>query len=235
MALTPRKLQRLARRVGAFACVGVLASGAAPFTAAGAPSHADAVAGLSPAADAAPIDGFRQARFGMGEPETRRAIVQDFPAAAGRLTRTVNPNEKTTVLAVAVDDLLPDAGPARVSYILGYSTKRLIQVNIVWSSDGRSPARDEGVVSAANILRNHLQAEHAGPPDEVIANRQLAENAILVFRAAQPDGRMVLLVLSGVGAAARADGGSAPPLTLQLSYIADYKHPDVFRIERGRF
>jgi hypothetical protein len=182
------------------------------------------------------IEGFRGARFGMSEQLLRQAIRRDFPAAASRLSRTTHPREKTTVLTFVVEDLLPDAGPARISYILGYASKQLIQVNIVWTSDGRTTARDQALVEAANALRNHFQAQYH-PPDEIVANYPIGEHAILVFRARQPSGRMLLLLLSGVGAAGRAaaDGASAPPLSLQLSYIADYANPDVFRIERGRF
>jgi hypothetical protein len=49
---------------------------------------------------------------------------------------------------------------------------------------------------------------------------------------------MVLLVLSGVAAAARSEekkGPRPPSLTLELSYIEDRAHPDVFRIGKGQF
>lgn len=185
-----------------------------------------------------PIEGFRQARFGMTEQALRQAIQRDFPAAAGRLSRRTHPREKTTVLSLTVEDLIPDTGPARISYILGHASRRLVQVNIVWAGDGRTEARDEAIVAAANALRDHFLAEHhRAPPDGIVANHRLAEDAILVFRAAQADGRMVLLLLSGTPAAAAAarEAERPPPLTLQLSYIRDHANPDIFRIERGRF
>jgi len=45
------------------------------------------------------------------------------------------------------------------------------------------------------------------------------------------------LVLSGVAAARREEkkGPRPPPLTLELSYILDAAHPDVFRIAKGQF
>jgi hypothetical protein len=72
----------------------------------------------------------------------------------------------------------------------------------------------------------------------VVANYQLAPDAILVFRASDEQKRTILLVLSGVAAAARTEDKKAPkppPLTLELSYIEDPAHPDVFRIGRGQF
>lgn len=182
-----------------------------------------------------PIEGFRQARFGMSEQQVRQAIQRDFPAVANRLSRMTHPREKTTVLTLTAEDLLPDVGPAQISYILGYTSKRLGQINIIWTSDGRTAARDKAIISAANALRDHFLMQYRAP-DEIVANHQLGDNAILVFRARQADGRMVLLLLTGTAAAGRATRNPVPPLlTLQLSYIRDHAHPDVFRIERGRF
>jgi len=182
------------------------------------------------------IEGFRQARFGMNEEQVRQAIRKDFPEQTGKLARTIHPTEKTIVLALTVADLLPHSGNARVSYILGYRSKKLGQVNIVWSSDG-STAGDETIVGTANSLRDYFSTENF-KPDNVVANHQLAPDAILVFRASDEQKRIILLVLSGVAAAARTDDKKAskrPPLTLELSYIEDPAHPDVFRIGQGQF
>jgi hypothetical protein len=184
----------------------------------------------------AAIDGFRQARFGMAEEQVRQAIRKDFPAAAGKVASAIHPSEKTTVLTVTVPDLLPHSGNARISYILGHRSKKLGQVNIVWSSDG-STAGDEAIVGTANSLRDYFSLEHF-KPDSIVANHQLAPNAILVFRASDEQNRNVLLVLSGAAAGARAEDKKAPkppPLTLELSYIEDPAHPDVFRIGKGQF
>jgi hypothetical protein len=182
------------------------------------------------------IDGFRQARFGMNEEQLRQAIRKDFPEQTGKLARAIHPTEKTIVLALTVADLLPHSGNARISYILGYRSKKLGQVNIVWSSDG-STAGDETIVGTANSLRDYFSTENF-KPDSVVANHQLAPDAILVFRASDEHKRTILLVLSGVAAAARTEDKKAPkqpPLTLELSYIEDPAHPDVFRIGQGQF
>jgi len=189
-----------------------------------------------PAGPAATIDGFRQALFGMSEEQVRQVIRKDFPAPAGKISNAVHPSEKTTVLSVTASDLLPNSGNARISYIFGYRSKKLIQVNIVWTSEGNA-ASDETLVGTANSLRDYFAAQNY-KPDTVVANRQLAENTIVVYRASDLQGRMVLLVLSGVAAAARDEekkGPRPPPLTLELSYIEDAAHPDVFRIGKGQF
>jgi hypothetical protein len=183
----------------------------------------------------AAIEGFRQARFGMSEEQVRGAIRGDFPVAAASLTGAVNPSEKTTILSLIVPDLLPHTGKAHISYIFGYHSKKLIQVNILWSSD-RNPAADETIVGAANSLRDYFASE-AFRPDSVVVNHQLAANSILVFRGSDDQKRTVLMVLSGA-AAARSETKTASrpsPLTLELSYIEDAAHPDVFRIGKGQF
>jgi len=187
-----------------------------------------------PAGPPAQIEGFRQARFGMSEEQVRQAIRKDFPGAAAKLTVAVHPSEKTTVLSLSVTDLLPHTGNARRSYILGYRSKKLAQINIVWTSDGTA-AGDETVVGMANSLRDYFTSENF-KPDSVIVNHQLAANAILVFRGSDEQKRTVLLVLSGVAASARSeDKKEPPPLTLELSYIEDPAHPDVFKIGKGQF
>src|SRR5438034_3647535 len=88
----------------------------------------------APAAPTAPaqlvhVEGFRSAQWGMTEPQVKAAIAKDFKLAADKIKSDDNLAERTHVLTVVVPDLLEGAGAARVSYIFGYSTKKLIQVN----------------------------------------------------------------------------------------------------------
>ena len=198
-------------------------------------SQAGHGSGAPPAAPPMPppatIDGFRRARFGMNEQQVRQAIRQEFPDAS--IASTVHPSEKTTVLSITVADLLPDTGNARISYILGYRSKTLVQVNLLWIS-ARSASADEALVGAANSLRDYFMAQ-SNKGANTIANRQVAENAIIVFRTNDLQGRTILLVLSGTPAAAHPAKQGEPPLTLELAYIEDPAHPDIFRIGKGQF
>jgi hypothetical protein len=75
-------------------------------------------------------------------------------------------------------------------------------------------------------------------PYSIFFNHQLAANTILGFRGSDDQKRNVFLMLSGIAAAARSEekkAPKAPPLTLELSYIEDAAHPDVFRIGKGQF
>jgi hypothetical protein len=123
-----------------------------------------------PAGPPAAIEGFRQALFGMTEEQVRQVVRKDFPAAAAKISSATHPSEKTTVLSVTVTDLLPDSAAARISYIFGYRSKKLIQVvNVVWTSDGGT-SDDETIIDTANALRDYFTSQNY-KPDCVIAKR----------------------------------------------------------------
>jgi hypothetical protein len=189
----------------------------------------------APAGPPATIDGFRDAHFGMNEEQVKHAIRKDFPGQAAKLKSENQPTEKTTVLSLSVPDLLPGSGAAQVSYILGYKSKKLIQINVIWRSEGTEQS-DETVVGTANSLRDYF-ADQSYKPGSEIANRQLGDNAIVVFRGADAQDRMVMVILNGAAAAKRKDEKPprTPALTLEVSYIADPAHPDVYRIPKGEF
>jgi hypothetical protein len=98
-------------------------------------------------------------------------------------------------------------------------------------------AGDETVVGLANSLRDYFTSENF-KPDSIVVNHQLAADAILVFRGSDDQKRTVLLLLSGIAASARSEEKKSPkppPLRLELSYIEDPAHPDVFKIGKGQF
>jgi hypothetical protein len=166
----------------------------------------------------------------MSEDQVRQAIGRDCPTLATELPSAIHLSEKTTVLSLTVADLLP-----HISYIFGCHSKQLIQVNIVWSSDV-STAGDETIVGTANSLRDYFTRENFASEGAVI-NRQLADNTILVLRASDDRKRALWLILSGAPAAACSDEKKrpwAPPLTLELSYIEDAAHPDIYRSGKGQ-
>ena len=59
-----------------------------------------------------------------------------------------------------------------------------------------------------------------------------------MFRGSDDRKRTDLLMLSGVAAFIPSEDKKRPrlpPLSLELSYILDTAHPDVFRISKGQF
>jgi hypothetical protein len=192
------------------------------------------VAAAEPAASAFVIDGFRSARFGMTEAEVRAAIRKDFPAEARDVHSAVNSAEKTAALSLSVTNLLPDSGPASVGYVFGYKSHRLIQINVLWSSAAKD-ATPQGVVATGNMLRDYFIGQGA-PAAGRIVNATLPDGTIVILRASDPHGRMVLIVLSGANPKQKPSAGhSPPPLVLGLSYILDPANPDIFRLKKGAF
>jgi hypothetical protein len=189
------------------------------------------LARATPAAEAK-VEGFRSALFGMTEAQLRQAIHKDFPGAGDKIASELNAAERTTVLMIHVPDLIPGTGKARVSYIIGYATKKLIQVNVNWAAEPKSTAGTESLVGAANLLRNYFLAG-GYRSDTIVANQQMP-NGYVVFRGLDVHSRMVILVLTGATATPPADE-KAPPVGLQLSYILDPEHPDVYQVPKGQF
>ena len=181
------------------------------------------------------VSGFRSAQFGMAETAVRAAIAKDFPVQAKTIASETNPVEKTTALSLTVDDLVPESGPARISYILGYKSKALIQVNITWGAvaPGVAAAAPETLVNTAAQLSNYLSG--AGySPDSIVSNAVLPGGSLVVFRGNDSKGRMTLLAMRGRNETVDKVVQFTPN-QLQLSYVADPRNPDVFRLEKGKF
>jgi len=94
----------------------------------------DARAPGTAAAPSNAIEGFRSAHFGADEAEVLSAIAGDFGKRGADVRVLDNAKEKTRVLAVRVNDLFPGSGEAEIGYVLGYQSKRLIQVNVLWGT-----------------------------------------------------------------------------------------------------
>jgi hypothetical protein len=183
-------------------------------------------------ATTAHVEGFRNAKWGMTEAEVKSAIFAQFKIPIDKLKGEVNPTEKTTVLPISVPDLIEGAGTARISYILGYQTKRLIEVNIVWGTAVDPQAKPEMVVAAANQLRDLFLAS-GYDPGTVAVNARGQDGSIVVFTGQDTDKHTtVLRLLQSAG----NEKEKRPPATaLFLSYIMDSGHPDIFRLKSGQF
>lgn len=186
----------------------------------------------APAADEFRLNGFRSANFGMTADQVRAAIRRDFPAVADRVETTENAIERTTVLTVTVPDLLPNAGPALIAYVIGFRSRQLVQVTITWGGQINPQFRPEQALGAARQLQSYF-AGLGHRPDSIVTNAQQRDGSILIYAGDDAQRRRTLLVLSNViGAEGRPPEG--PPI-MQLSYIRDPQTPDVFQIRRGDF
>ena len=122
-------------------------------------------AAAAPAATAR-IDGFRSAQWGMTEPQVKAAIHKDFNIPADKTKSEDNLAERTHVLSVVVPELLEGAGAARVSYIFGYTGKKLIQVNVLWGSAvDQQVATDKILAVYSDWVEESVGARQVRPPD----------------------------------------------------------------------
>ncbi|MBB3264624.1 hypothetical protein FHW79_002242 [Azospirillum sp. OGB3] len=204
---------------------------AAPAPAAQAAPATTAPAGAAEAAPAAKVTGFRSARFGMSGDEVAKAIAKDFKIEGKDIRRETNATERTTSLIVKVDDLQTGAGPAVVAYILGHSTQKLFQVNILWGGAVNPKVDPNALVGAANALRNYFVGQ-GYRQEGMLLNAPVGDGSqVVVFRGTDSQGRMSLLTLA-VPPKPSDDTPALPP-SMQLSYIEKPNEPDVFRIEKG--
>lgn len=196
---------------------------------------APAPAGASNVVSAAQanVEGFRSARFGMSEAEVKNAIMKDFGVKADAIREQPNPGERTKVLVVKVPDLLPGGGAAEASYVIGYQSKKLIQVSIAWSKAIDDKMTPEQLFSNSSVLRAHFVGE-SFKPDTVATNMPI-NGGILMFRGSDAKDRTVMLVLQGTLAQGQGDQRVLTPTGLLLFYIADAKAPDVYRLPPGSF
>ena len=188
------------------------------------------------AQSAASVDGFRSSQFGMTEKKVYQALKKDFGFAKDTVTRTQNSIEKTISLLIAVNDIIPESGRAVIAYIFGYETKKLIQINVIWSNDGDTLASAESLVATGNILRNYFVAQ-GFPPEGLLTNQRLNDGSIIMFRGVDDKGRAVVLQLTIEPGVTAEDGtaGDSKVTALNLSYIADPVAPDIFKINQGDF
>ena len=178
------------------------------------------------------VNGFRSAQFGMNERDLIKAIRGDFGIGKKQVSRQIHPNEKTITLGITVSKLLPESGDAKVFYILGYKSKRLIHINVIWGRPVMKNPNAEAVVATANQLRNHFMQKKY-QKEGFALNAQLGEGVILVFQGKDRKGRAARVLLSNPKS--EGDKKAGENIALTLSYIEKPEDPDVFRIKEGDF
>lgn len=179
------------------------------------------------------VEGFRSAHFGMTEQEVRKAVREDFSIASEAIKAGENRAERTHILTVSVPDILPGGGRAVVAYVFGTKTKQLIQVGITWSKETDAAITPETLASDSDVLREFfLQAGYA--PASIAINQPI-KSGVLVFRGSDEKGRETALLLLGTIQTNADKKQVLTPTASQLIYVANPKHPDIFRLQKGKF
>src|SRR3981189_363785 len=187
------------------------------------------------------VTGFRDARFGMTEPEVRTLVAKSLAVKPADLKTTSNPTEGTTLLTARADSLDPGPGPATITYIFGNKSKRLIQVNVAWGEDAPStPTDTNAILGAGTRLERYFQG-FSWRKDTTRVGIPLGENTVVLFAGEDEKKGAVRLVVDGIKYQMNREGNqtTAPepkkPPKLIINYIADRENPDVAKIEPGKF
>jgi hypothetical protein len=187
------------------------------------------------------VTGFRSATFGMTDAEVRAAIQKDFGVKPDAIKQTANAIERTTALVAAVPTLDPGPGPATVIYILGYQSKKLIQVNVVWARDPKAEKADTGPYMVAGLQLVNYFNEFSWHDGRVSLGIPVGPSTLLLFGAEDDKTGAVQVIADGVTIERKGEGRveagrqAAGQISLRVSYIANRTTPDIFRLERGRF
>ena len=173
------------------------------------------------------IDGFRSAKFGMKMKEVKEAIHQNFGIPDGEINAIMHPTERTESLGITVKNLLPNAGKARIVYVFGYKSKRLIQINILIGRQIDTSVTPQQVVDTGNLLGNDF-FKNRYQKDGLVAHARLDDGSILIFRGKDQKGRMALLRLSN----SQPNNKNTKDLkiSLSLSYIEKPGQPDAYQL-----
>ncbi len=102
------------------------------------------------------ITGYRSGAYGMTEAETRAGIAADFGIADNDIPRATHDLQKTTILTIAVNGLVPGSGQAEISYVLGYRDQTLFQITILWRVRDDSAAAMGRLLLAAQSMINRF-------------------------------------------------------------------------------
>jgi hypothetical protein len=172
------------------------------------------------------VKGFRSAVFGMDQGQVLGAIAKDFHVPAEQVQTTVTPLDRTTVLTATVLGLDPGPGAAKVSYVLGAGSRRLVRVAVIWET--ATASERAALIDDGQILVNYFKAQ-TWEKDATEGRAPLEAGGLSLFSGEDPDGAAVEVAVQG------SDGPSAPPTALTVTYIQDVDHPDIYRLPEGAF
>jgi hypothetical protein len=185
------------------------------------------------------VNGFREAHFGMNEREVRAVLAKDFGKVS--VSRTTNPIEGTTVLTARLASLEPGPGPVQVAYILGHASKKLIQVNVIWTGENSKEKSDVDAMVASGTRLERYFAGYAWSKDTTRAGVPVGPNTVVLFSGEDDKKGAVRLIVDGVKYQMQREGkemtspNPTGPPRLIINYIADRDNPDIAKIDKGKF
>lgn len=187
------------------------------------------------------VNGFRDVRFGMTEADVRAAASKAFGVKPADFASAANPVEGTTVLTAKVASLDPAPGPARIAFIFGHNSKKLIQVNVIWGEEAGAPLDTTAMIAAGTRLERYF-AGFTWKKDTTRAGIPVGDNTVVLFSGEDEKKGAVRLIADGVKFQVQRENNqqtTSPepkgPPKLIINYIADRDTPDIAKIEQGKF
>jgi hypothetical protein len=186
------------------------------------------------------VIGFREARFGMTEPQVRLSAKNSFGVDDGEMTLRTNAIDGTTKLIVHVRMLETGLDEGRIEYLFGHKQHKLFQVNVVWGLDTNPPLDNIGMIAGAVRLQRYFLGF-------VWANRSVRtgipidDRAILLFSGSDGKNGAVSLVVDqvryelGPNGIVRLVPERLFATKLTISYVDESSEADVREISRGEF
>jgi hypothetical protein len=187
------------------------------------------------------VTGFRGATFGMAERDVQATIIKTLGVKASDITSAANPVEGTTVLTAKLASLDPGQGPAQIAYIFGHSSKKLIQVNVIWGDETPKDKADPNAMIAAGTRLERYFAGFTWRKDTTRAGIPVGPNTVVLFSGEDEKTGAVRLILDGVKYQMKREGNDTTspepkgPPKLIINYIVDRDNPDVAKIDKGKF
>jgi hypothetical protein len=137
----------------------------------------------------------RTAKLGDLEMTVRHAITKELNIPQNQIRREASSHRHARTIFVDVVDLLPNSGPARISYLFPKSRRRLVAVEIAWRWDyvqhGIKPLPQIG-----KTLSEYLISKGKVRSDQLIG-KKLKDGSFVYFRVKNDNGRVSILRLSG--------------------------------------
>ena len=185
------------------------------------------------------VTGFREARFGMSEPEVREIAQRSLGVDNDRMTLVEDETAGTTRLIVHVKVLERGVGESRIEYLFGNAEHRLFQVNVVWGLDTNPLPSNLAMLTEAVRLQRHflgftwaIRSVQTGIP--------LDDRAILLFDGVDDRHGAVSVVLENVryefvAGNIRLMPEPSVPSTLTVSYVDQRRVTDLGSLTRRAF
>lgn len=175
------------------------------------------------------IDGFRSAKFGLNEKQVLEAITKDFKISKNKVKRNMASVSKNIVLTIHLPKLMEIGGPTNINYLMGYKSKKLIQVNATWGAEVTKNFKPIDVVNLSDLLREHFIKKRYKKVGYTL-NKKLKNGDIIIFSGRDQKDRMILFRLKSPKVKIKNKKKEiSKNVSLVLSYIQSTTNSDVFR------